>query len=91
MQKDILELEGEIIKARRMLDKLRLSVEDLNNNYFSNWEEGRDSHYLAYYFDAASTRNEMACDYAVLLNESMKKMKALCNALYASIREEAVA
>lgn len=91
MQKDILELEGEIIKSRRMLDKLRLSIEDLANNYFANWEEGKDLHYLAYYFAAAQTRNEMACDYAVQLNESIKSMETLCNRLYALIREEAAA
>lgn len=91
MQKEILELAGEIVKAQSLVSKLQLSIEDLNSRYFLECGESKDVHYLAYYFDDAKTRNEMACDYAVQLDKTIKSMETLCNRLYALIGEEAAA
>lgn len=91
MQKEILELAGEIVKAQSLVSKLQLSIEDLNSRYFLECGESKDVHYLAYYFDDAKTRNEIAYDYIMQLNESMKELEALCDALYVSVRGEVAA
>ena len=91
MQKEILELAGEIVKAQSLVSKLQLSIEDLNSRYFLECGESKDVHYLAYYFDDAKTRNEIAYDYIMQLNESMKELEALCDALYVPVRGEVAA